>query len=266
MFKKYIRNISKIFSQNTPNILDSQNTLHKNIHGTNQFNNKLTSIEFSQNYYLEHKNAGLDYLGHGFWQESYANMVVDATFQQYYSNPTFLDIGCACGSILKGFKSTKIFNKLVGIDINKYMITTGREYFGFDSNELIRASASSLPIPNKSMTLIHSAQVFEHLPESILDNVISEIYRTLTDDGRIFIALDAVRNDETPELYMGDPTHVTLRSPIFWSNIFDKYGFIFDIESYDRYARSTLGPTQGDPSSFFTAYKWSVWILRKKTQ
>jgi hypothetical protein len=32
----------------------------------------LSALEYDEQYYAEHKDANLDYLGHGYWQEEYA--------------------------------------------------------------------------------------------------------------------------------------------------------------------------------------------------
>ena len=64
----------------------------------------LTATSYDEKYYQEHLAAGLDYLGHGFWHDSYAAMVSEATLQATYPDPFVVDGGCACGSILKGFK------------------------------------------------------------------------------------------------------------------------------------------------------------------
>lgn len=228
------------------------------------FSKELTVKEFNKSYYEEHKDAGLDYLGHGYWQESYARMVVDATCQYMYNNPFFLDIGCACGSILYGFKKLNLFSRVLGVDLNAHMVALGKKTFSFQDDELICRSASDIPLEDKSITLVHSAQVFEHIPENNIDGIIKEMWRVMRDDGRAFIALDAVRIDENVEMYMGDPTHVTLKSPDFWSNLFMENGFYFDVESYDRYARAPHGPTKGIEESFFSAYHWSVWVLKKR--
>lgn len=222
----------------------------------------LTVTEFNKVYYDEHKKAGLDYLGHGYWQESYAQMICECTFQKTYVEPVFLDLGCACGSILNGFKKQGIFKKTIGIDVNTYMVELGKKHFGFADDEILSASATHIPVPSNSVTLVHSAQVFEHIPEEHMEDIIKEMKRVMTSDARAVIALDAVRQDETPEQYMGDPTHVTLKSPAFWTNLFYRHGLIFDIEAYDRYARSHFGPTKNVPDSFFEAYRWSLWTLR----
>src|SRR5271166_5989076 len=39
----------------------------------------LTAIDYDEQYYTEHAEAGLDYLNHGFWHESYAALVTEST-------------------------------------------------------------------------------------------------------------------------------------------------------------------------------------------
>lgn len=224
---------------------------------------QLYVTEFNKDYYEEHKAAGLDYLGHGYWQESYAKMVTEATFQRDYGHPFFLDIGCACGSILYGFKKTTVYDSILGIDVNEHMVSLGREHFRLSEKEIICASALSIPVADNSVTLAHSAQVFEHIPEDMIPGIISEMYRVLKAGGRAFIALDAVRKNETPQMYMGDPTHCTLKDVEWWTNLFSRAGFIFDIEAYDRYAKSECRPAEiYDP--FYKTYNWSVWTLLKQ--
>ena len=41
--------------------------------------NNLKVTEYTKDYYDEHKDAGLDYIGHGYWQEEYAKMVTEAS-------------------------------------------------------------------------------------------------------------------------------------------------------------------------------------------
>lgn len=223
---------------------------------------KLTVTEFDKAYYDEHKEQGLDYLGYGYWQKSYAKMICECTFQQSYAHPVFVDLGCACGSILKGFKKQGIFEKVCGVDLNEYMVALGKRHFSFSDDEIVCCSAANTPLAPHSVTLVHSAQVFEHIPEEYLEGILSEMQRIMAPGGRAVIALDAVRQNETAEQYMGDPTHVTLKCPEFWTKLFYKHGFIFDIEAYDVYARSPYGPTKGVEDSFFNAYRWSLWTLR----
>jgi len=82
----------------------------------------LTATRYDEQYYREHADAGLDYLNHGFWHESYAAMVSEATLQASYPRPFVVDAGCACGSILKGFKDLPIYERVLGVDLSEHMI------------------------------------------------------------------------------------------------------------------------------------------------
>jgi SAM-dependent methyltransferase len=224
----------------------------------------LTSTTYDESYYEEHAAAGLDYLGHGYWQESYGLMVAEATFQSDYDRPTMLDGGCACGSILNGFKKTGLFSSVVGFDLSHHMVELGRQHFGFEAGEIEQGSIADLPIESDTLTLVHSAQVLEHIPDDLTDPILSEFHRVLRPGGRAFLALDAIRRGETHEMYMGDPTHVNIKPIAYWYAMFEKHGFAFDVEAYNAFVRNPRGPTEGVPESFYQTYPyWSAWTLIK---
>lgn len=227
-------------------------------------NAQLTTLDYEAGYYEEHKRAGLDYLGHGYWQQSYAAMVCDATFQREYHRPVFVDAGCACGSILRGFKDTGIFHKVVGADLSQYMIQLGKRHFGFLEDEIICADISSLPVQDESVTLLHSAQVFEHVPHEKIKAILREFRRITAPGGRIFVCLDAIKHGQSPAMYMQDPTHVNIKPALYWTGMFHDSGFLFDVEAYERFARSRNGPTKGREESFFEEYiNWSAYVFIK---
>lgn len=222
--------------------------------------NNLKVTEYTKDYYDEHKDAGLDYLGHGYWQEEYAKMVTEAC--KTPREGFVVDAGCACGSILKGFQ--KLNMRVLGVDLNEYMIGHGRTHFGFYANELHCGSISDTPTLTESVDLVHTAQVLEHIPEEHMDAILQEFSRIIKKTGRVFICLDAVKDGETKEMYMGDPTHLSIFPTDYWTKLFAKHGFAFDREAYDRFVRSLYKPTQNKPENFFNAYPyWSTWILIK---
>jgi ubiquinone/menaquinone biosynthesis C-methylase UbiE len=224
----------------------------------------LTSVKYDKQYYDEHKASGLDYLVHGYWQKSFATMVTDATLQNTYEKPFFFDAGCACGTMLQGFKETGVFAQVVGIDVSDYMVSIGREHFKFTPDEIRAGSLHQTGLPDNRVTLLVSSQVLEHVPEELAEPMISEFARVLRPGGRAFLFLDAVRHGETKEMYMGDPTHVNIKPVSYWTKLLQSHGLLFDIESYNRFVRSKLGPTEGDPRSFFESYPyWSTWTLIK---
>jgi SAM-dependent methyltransferase len=109
---------------------------------------------------------------------------------------------------------------------------------------------------------LHSAQVLEHIPDALVDPILDEFARVLRPGGRAFLCLDALRDGEKTEMYMGDPTHVNIQPVLYWTEKLQKRSLLFDIEAYNRFARSSHGPTADDPRSFFETYvNWSAWTL-----
>ena len=222
----------------------------------------LTAQSYDDRYYQEHADAGLDYLKYDHWQTSYAEMVTEATLQEAYQDPFVVDAGCACGSILKGFKDTGVYDRVLGVDLSERMIELGRERFRYSETELRAGSIASLPAETGSVSLLHSAQVLEHIADEMTDAILDEFARVLRIGGRAFLCLDAMRHGETREMYMGDPTHVNIQPVLYWTEKLQSRGLVFDIEAYNRFARSERGPTRRDPRSFFEAYPyWSAWTL-----
>ena len=220
----------------------------------------LSALEYDEQYYAEHKDADLDYLIKGYWQESYGRMVKDAC--KTPDNALVIDAGCACGAILQGLKESGL--KVFGADLNEYMVKLGKEHFGYSDDEIKTCSISGLPLDNESVDLVHSAQVFEHLPESEIDGILKELYRVTKTGGKWFICLDAIKAGETKEMYMGDPTHICIKPTMFWSIKFADIGMVFDRESYDNYVKSIHGPENGSQVNFFQHYPyWSTWTLIK---
>lgn len=217
----------------------------------------LSALQYDEQYYTEHKDANLDYLGHGYWQEEYAKMVSKGLPQ----DSVVFDGGCACGSILYGFK--KLGFKTIGMDLSEFMIAEGQKHFAND--EYICGSLADIPLADNSVDLVHSAQVLEHIPEELMDDIISEFERILKPRGRMFLCLDAVRKGETKEMYMGDPTHVNIQPINYWAKIIKKGNLLFDIQMYNDFVRSEFKPTEGIAENFFQSYPyWSVFTLTKE--
>lgn len=218
----------------------------------------LTVTEFNEDYYTEHAEKGLDYLGHGYWQQEYAKMVAEGLTDGFV-----FDGGCACGSILKGFKD--LGHKVLGMDLNNHMIKLGKQEFGFLDHELVAGSMAETDLPDGSIDLLHTAQVLEHIPEEYIDAILDEFVRITKKGGRMFICLDAIKAGQTKEMYMGDPTHVNIQPTLYWTRKFQQRGLLFDTEAYNSYVNSCYKPTEGKQDNFYQSYPyWSVWTLIKE--
>jgi ubiquinone/menaquinone biosynthesis C-methylase UbiE len=191
-------------------------------------------------------------------------MVSEITFQSDYEAPFIFDAGCACGSILSGFKKTGTYARIMGMDLSDHMVELGRERFGLSPGEIVSGSITQIPLDAGSVSLVHSAQVLEHIPDNLTDAILDEFARILRPGGRAFLCLDAIRHGETKEMYMGDPTHFNIQPVMYWTRKLQERGLYFDVEAYNQFVRSARGPTEGDPRSFYQIYPyWSAWTLIK---
>ncbi len=196
------------------------------------------STAYDKDYYDQHKAVGMDYLGHGGWQRSVAIMLREAMQQEDYEHPLVLDIGCACGSIIKAVKDV-LGCRVIGVDMSEYMVKLGRERFGFSESELRAGNAKDLDIPNGCVSLITSFVTLEHIPEDEVDDLMRTFRRVLVPGGRMFLCIEAIKRGETLEEHMHDSTHYNMKPMLYWGRKFQEHGFVFDVESYDRYARSS---------------------------
>ena len=218
----------------------------------------LTVTEYTEEYYKEHAEKGLDYLGHGYWQEQYALMVLDAC----NTSGVVMDAGCACGSILQGFK--KAGQKVMGFDLNEHMIAIGREHFSFTEDELQCKSISNTGLKEESVDLVHSAQVLEHIDDKYIDEILAEFMYVLKPEGKAFLCLDAIKFGEDKEMYMGDPTHINIQPTAYWAKKFQKHGFCFDVEAFTKFVNSPYKPETDSNKNFFNHYPyWTTFTLIK---
>lgn len=206
--------------------------------------------QFEEEYYYTAVNGGVDLNNFGFWQKNYAKMVIYITdIIQIAANnkqSTILDIGCACGVALKGFKETKVFKNHIGVDISTYMINLGKQTHEFTDDELKITDITKEPLPceNDSVTLINCSGVIEHIAEDKLTFVFNEMYRVLNNEGIIFIITN---NDGINKID-------TIKSKLY------------SVPEINRNFQETkFGPSLYDKRTFYDHYKdmWSIVALKK---
>ena len=212
----------------------------------------LKATSFHVDYYEEHKNSGLDYLGHGEWQESYGRWLVGALS---LTGKDVLDVGCACGSICLGLKKAGAVS--CGIDLNNHMIALGREAFPVP---LFVCDAVNLHLfGGSSFAMVHSNQVGEHWRPELVPFILAEFHRVLQHGGLVFTVLD------TPELFdregrqaeAEDPTNRCVRPLKWWESQFQTAGF----ESIGEGLEAAR--LKAHAESFFRRYDWD-WMLHRK--
>lgn len=220
-----------------------------------RFLGQLSATGYDERYYHEHKQAGLDYLGFGDWQRAYGRWFVESLGQR---GQRVLDVGCACGSVLRGLGEAGAV--VQGVDVNEYMIRLAREKWPDMARLLFVCDAVNLHLfGDASWDAVHTAQVAEHWKPELVPHILRELARVVRPGGLLFCCLDTEelfarqgRRGETE-----DPTHVCIRPMSWWHDQLAGAGW--DVCS-DEFA----GPLREHPESFLKQYDWDWFIARRK--
>ena len=141
-----------------------------------------------------------------------------------------LDIGCGDGENMLRFDEALL--PRVGLEISWSRLKTARQ-LGLN---VMQASGTELPFADQSFGMIYIAHVLHHVAD--YEQVLGEMARCLTDNGRLFIVETVTDN---PLLRLGRKLHPVWQGDVVEANwryadlvtIFQKAGFA--IEQTDRY-------------------------------
>lgn len=226
----------------------------------------------TQKYYEYSKNRGIDFLYYGNWQRNYAKMLVfitglSQTLLNNTKNSLFLDVGTACGLIVKACQETKVFANCVGIDSSEYMLDLGKNKFGFKDGELVVCDIANdeIPIKDGSVYLLNCSNVLEHIEEKNYPKIFKEFQRVLNTNGKGIIIVPAAKQGLTiDQIKAGDNSHVTAKTTLWWKNTLKKY-FKLEPEINDRFQKCKYSPS-GDGKTFHDHYNigWTLIGISKK--
>jgi len=215
----------------------------------------LRSASYDKRYYLEHQAAGLDYLGFGEWQQAYGRWLGDALD---WRGRRVLDVGCACGSILRGLGQAGVV--VQGVDLCEYMIQRGREAWPDMAPLLHVCDAVNLHLfADETWDGIHTAQVAEHWKPELVPFILRELARVTRPGGLLFCSLDTEElcRRQTRVMEQEDPTHICIRPLAWWHEHLDKGGW--------ELCSDELAVSLRDHSeSFFSRYDWDWFAARKR--
>jgi SAM-dependent methyltransferase len=219
-----------------------------------RFLNQLSATAFSERYYNEHRLAGLDYLNFGDWQRQYGRWLVDSL---NWKGRRVLEVGCACGSILRGFGEAGAV--VQGVEINEHMVKLGRDKWPDMAPLLHICDAVNLHLfGDGEWDGIHSAQVAEHWKPKLVPHILEELHRVTAPGGIFFCALDTeelfARQGRTMETE--DPTHVCIKPLTWWHDQLAATGW----EVCSLEFRQSLETHQ---ESFLGRYDWDWFCARR---
>lgn len=215
----------------------------------------LRSTAYNDRYYLEHKLAGLDYLSFGEWQQGYGRWLVEALG---WKHKKVLDVGCACGAILRGLGEAAAV--VQGVDVNEHMIQLGRRKWPDMTPLLHTCDAVNLHLyADEAWDAMHSNQVAEHWKPKLVPLILEELHRVTKPGGLFFCALDTeelfARQGRTME--HEDPTHICIRTMSWWHEQLAANGWEV-CEKED--SRQLLD----HPDSYLRKYDWDWFLARRQ--
>ena len=115
------------------------------------------------------------------------------------SNKSFLDIGCGCGGAAIHLIKNHAAKSVIGVDIEPLVIKKAEElavkHNLFDFTDFRCVKNGPLDIPDESVDIVFSKEVFLHFPNK--EDLLRDIYRVLKPNGRIVVS-DWMRIDDNP--------------------------------------------------------------------
>ncbi len=220
-----------------------------------RFLNSLHTTAYDQRYYREHKLAGLDYLGYGDWQQQYGRWLVETLG---WKGKPVLDVGCACGSILRGLGQAGAV--VQGVDLCEHMIRLGREKWPDMAAQLFVCDAVNLHLfADGALDGIHTAQVAEHWKPELVPFILRELHRVTVPEGLLFCCLDTEElfTRQCRRIEHDDPTHVCIRPMAWWYERLRESGWCVCADEY----RAALGE---HAESFLKRYDWDWFVARRE--
>ncbi len=216
---------------------------------------KLTSTAYNQTYYEEHRVGGLDYLAYGDWQRKYTRWLQEVF--RLAGRPA-LDVGCACGAIVQGFREAGL--EAAGVDLNEYMIHLGRSQWPDLAARLQVCDAVNLHLyADETFDFLHCAQVAEHWKPALVPHILAELRRVTRPGGHFFCVLDTAeffqRSGRRAE--EDDPTHLCIRPRAWWQTQSAQAGWA-DV------SREFQAKLTDHPQSYFSRYDWDWFVARRE--
>jgi ubiquinone/menaquinone biosynthesis C-methylase UbiE len=222
----------------------------------------------SKEMYERALSNGMDYNYFGKWQQNYAKMVMylsraSVAVLNNSKNTVFLDVGTACGVILKAFKELELFQKCIGIDKSEYMINIGKEKHKLSNDELVVCDISKekLPVDDKSVILLHCSHTLEFIEEEYYPHIFKEFKRVLHPNGIGLIILPAAKRGLTvADIKENSPSNKNVHSELWWNNQLAKYFNTKQKKEINaRFKSCKFSPTDND-KTFYDNYSlnWSI--------
>jgi len=139
------------------------------------------------------------------------------------SESSVLDIGCAKGFLLYDLQNMIPGIKVAGLDISEYAINQADKKVQTD---MIKGSADKLPYPDNFFDVVLSINTIHNLPKERCKKAIEEMIRVSKNKEKMFIQVDAYRNDEEKQaMEAWNLTGLTIMHVDEWISLFNEVGY-----------------------------------------
>ena len=163
-----------------------------------------------------------------------------------------LDYGCAKGYLVRAARIIDF--EAYGVDVSDYAIRNVDPMVSAYC-KLLRKGQSIRELFNISFDWVISKDVFEHIPEAELPEVLQDIAQIAR---FLFVVVPVSEDDQSgkfiiPE-YNKDPTHVTVKSARWWADLLEKNHFSLEKASFQfRYCKENWTSVWPKGNAFFVS-------------
>lgn len=162
-----------------------------------------------ESFYFRH-DCGVPYERNEHWL-GFFDRIAESVVRDLHPT-SVLDAGCAMGFLVEGLRKRGV--NAQGIDISEYAISAVHE----SVREHCKVGSLTEPLGQR-YDLITCIEVLEHIPVAEADAAIASLCA----------ATDLLVISTTPQDY-GEPTHVNVQPPEFWSAALAREGFLRDLD------------------------------------
>jgi ubiquinone/menaquinone biosynthesis C-methylase UbiE len=160
---------------------------HINSHGGKNSNDTDDFDRFASEYRdIHNQNIKISGTTSEYFSEYKVKIVSELEFKYINDNLRILDLGCGDGNSIKYFRSYFPNSKIYGADISSKSIEVAKSK-NLTDVQLLTFDGENIPYQSKFFDIIFLAGVIHHVPEDQRSSLLSEVYRVLGDQGRLYI-------------------------------------------------------------------------------
>jgi ubiquinone/menaquinone biosynthesis C-methylase UbiE len=203
---------------------------------------------------IHNKNIKISGADSEYFSEYKVKTVCDLELKNHNDEIRILDLGCGDGNSIKYFRSYFPNSKIYGADVSSKSIEVAKSK-NISDVQLNLFDGKNIPYQANFFDIIFLAGVLHHVPENQRTPLLTEVYRTLGDGGRLYVFEHNPNNPLTRKIVKDcifDENAILLSSK-------NLNGILSSIGFKSRFTRFTI---------FFPRHRWfkPLWDLERYIQ